>query len=136
MPRGKALTWAAQKTGEPGASLKDIDVLVVGDPPRGALFGIAAGAEPRVRREVNIYRMTPRAWASPDAHPVVKTLRSQPLIELRIKAADERSRTLRMDEPVLCHILARRGLAGHGWCIYRGGPCAKTCAMRSCNGLG
>lgn len=74
-------SYAARRAGETGASPRDIDVLVVGDASRAELLDVSVEAGRRVRREVNIRRMSPAAWAD-DSDPFVRTVKSRPLIEL------------------------------------------------------
>lgn len=47
-------SWAARYSGEPGRAPADIDVLVLGQPDRDALFEAAERASERLAREVNV----------------------------------------------------------------------------------
>jgi len=76
-------SYAARRAGEKGGSPQDIDVLVVGSASRDALFDVAAEASRRVRREVNIRRLSSKAWAD-GSDSFVTTVKSRPLIELDV----------------------------------------------------
>ncbi len=76
-------SYAARRAGERGDSPRDIDVLVIGTPSREQLFDVADEASRRVRREVNIRRLSPTTWAD-NSDPFVRTVRSRPLIELDV----------------------------------------------------
>ena len=80
-------SYAARRAGEKGDSPRDIDVLVVGTVSRDQLFDIAEEAERSVRREVNIRRISPAAWAD-DSDPFVRTVKSRPLMELEVNSRD------------------------------------------------
>jgi predicted nucleotidyltransferase len=77
-------SWAARRMGEPGSPPGDIDVLVVGDPPRRVLYEAAEEAERALGREVNIRAVSPTVWAEA-ADPFVRTLKSRPLVRLRVE---------------------------------------------------
>ncbi|WP_125107933.1 ArsR family transcriptional regulator [Gulosibacter massiliensis] len=77
-------SWAARRLGETGAFPGDIDVLVVGTPTRRALAAVAAEASDRVGLEVNVTRVAPEDWASADPTPFIATVKSRPLVPLRL----------------------------------------------------
>ncbi len=83
-------SWAARYSGEPGGVPRDLDVLVVGEADEDDLYDVAREAERRLGREVNIRRMSRSSWESADADPFLESLRSRPLV--RLKLAEERSR--------------------------------------------
>lgn len=76
-------SYAARRAGEAGSTPRDIDVLVVGDASRAELLDVSVEAGRRVRREVNIRRMSPSGWAD-EFDPFVTTVKSRPLIELDV----------------------------------------------------
>jgi hypothetical protein len=78
-------SWAARYLGEPGPVPNDVDVLVVGTIDLDDLDEIARAAQGRLGRPVDIRRVRPAAWASPDpADPFLTAVRSRPLVQLRV----------------------------------------------------
>lgn len=75
-------SWAARYHGVPGPHPADIDVLVVGDPDPDELFDAAERAGRRLRREVNVHRVSPYAWAAPTEDPFLTGIRERPTFEL------------------------------------------------------
>jgi DNA-binding transcriptional ArsR family regulator len=82
-------SWAARYAGEPGPPPRDVDVLVVGDADEDDLADVAVAAERRLGREVNIHRVSTRAWQSSGDDPILTSVRSRPLH--RIVESGERS---------------------------------------------
>lgn len=80
-------SWAARRLGEPGSQPGDIDVLVVGDPKRSALFEAAHEAERVLGREVSIRAVSAPAWASA-TNDFIATVKSRPLIPLTLVRED------------------------------------------------
>lgn len=80
-------SWAARRAGEPGPPPGDIDVLVVGEPDRDALYDALRRAESVLRHEVNATVITSDEWVAVD-DPFVSTLRARPSVDL---AVDTRS---------------------------------------------
>jgi len=76
-------SWAARFHGETGKSPGDVDVLVVGQPDRGAVDAALDGLEAQLGREVNVTYVSPQRWAGAD-DPFVTTVRSRPLVELNL----------------------------------------------------
>lgn len=74
-------SWAARRTGEPGSPPGDVDVLVVGDPPRSAIYEAADEAEAALGREVSIRVVSAGTWAAA-TDPFIKTVRGRPLVAL------------------------------------------------------
>ena len=67
--------------GEPGPVPADVDVLVVGTDDPDDLDEIARAAQHRLGRPVDIRRIRPAAWASPDpADPFLASVRERPLV--------------------------------------------------------
>jgi hypothetical protein len=82
-------SWAARYLGEPGPVPGDIDVLVVGTADPDDLDEIARAAQHRLGRPVDIRRIRPAAWASPDpADPFLASVRERPLLQLRVPVSD------------------------------------------------
>lgn len=74
-------SWAARRSGEPGSTPGDIDVLVVGDPPRSAVHAAADEAERALGREVNIRVVSAVAWQDAE-DPFTRTVHNRPLFQL------------------------------------------------------
>lgn len=82
-------SWAARYLGEPGPVPGDVDVLVVGTADPDDLDEIARAAQHRLGRPVDIRRIRPAAWASPDpADPFLASVRERPLLQLRVPIPD------------------------------------------------
>jgi hypothetical protein len=82
-------SWAARYLGEPGPVPGDVDVLVVGTADPDDLDEIARAAQNRLGRPVDIRRVRPAAWASPDpADPFLASVRERPLVELHVPGQD------------------------------------------------
>jgi hypothetical protein len=78
-------SWAARYLGEPGPVPGDVDVLVVGTIDLDDLDEIARVAQDRLGRPVDIRRIRPTTWASPDpADPFLASVRERPLVQLRV----------------------------------------------------
>ncbi|MEU2429597.1 ArsR family transcriptional regulator [Streptomyces sp. NPDC007861] len=79
-------SWAARYNGEPGPPPADVDVLVVGAPDADALFDLAEEASRRLRREVNVHRVSVEAWeAAPTDDPFLTSVRERPLVQLNLE---------------------------------------------------
>lgn len=76
-------SWAARFHGEMGESPGDVDVLIVGQPDRGAVDAALDGLERQLGREVNVTYVSPQRWADTD-DSFVTTVRSRPLVELNV----------------------------------------------------
>lgn len=76
-------SWAARYHGEPGPAPNDVDVLVVGKADRDLLAEVAEGAGGRLRREVNIRRISAEQWRNDDEFdPFLTSVRTRPLVSL------------------------------------------------------
>jgi hypothetical protein len=83
-------SWAARYLGEPGPVPGDVDVLVVGTADPDDLDDIARAAQNRLGRPVDVRRIRPAAWASPNpADPFLTSVRERPLVPLRMPGQDE-----------------------------------------------
>ncbi len=81
-------SWAARYHGEPGGSPGDIDLLIVGQPRRGAVDTALDGIETRLGREVNVTYVTLQRWHD-RADPFIDEVRSRPLVELHPEHPEE-----------------------------------------------
>jgi hypothetical protein len=63
---------------------QDVDVLVIGDADDDDLYDVARGAERQLGREVNMRRVTRGAWEASAGDPFLDTVRSRPLVQLKI----------------------------------------------------
>lgn len=80
-------SWAARYCGEPGPFPNDVDVLVIGDADRDALYDAAEQARHRLGRDVSIHLVPPSSWADPDpADPFLRHIRERPLVSLDVAA--------------------------------------------------
>lgn len=79
-------SWAARFRGQGGEVPRDVDVLVVGDADDDDLYEVARAAESRLGREINIRRVSPRAWQEPGSDPFLASVRSRPLVRLELAA--------------------------------------------------
>jgi DNA-binding transcriptional ArsR family regulator len=75
-------SWAARYAGEPGPAPHDVDVLVVGNADDDDLADAARAAERRLGREINIHRVSAKAWRSPADDPFLASVRSRPLFPI------------------------------------------------------
>lgn len=74
-------SWAARATGAPGQPPADIDLLVVGEPPRTDLYELAEDASTTLRRPVNATVVDRAIWLA-GTDPFVATVQQRPLITL------------------------------------------------------
>jgi len=77
-------SWAARRMGEPGSPPGDIDVLVVGNPPRSALHAAGEEAERSLGCQVSMRAVSEQTWANGD-DPFILTLRARPLVTLKLE---------------------------------------------------
>ena len=76
-------SWAARYTGEPGdRPVADVDVLVLGDPDRDALYAAASQAEQRLGREIQL-TIRPTSWLSDGTGTFHDTITSRPLVPIK-----------------------------------------------------
>lgn len=76
-------SWAARREGEPGSPPGDIDVLIVGNPPRAEIHDAAQRAGVALAREVNARIVDESRWSKGD-DPFVRTLKQRPLVKLEL----------------------------------------------------
>jgi DNA-binding transcriptional ArsR family regulator len=79
-------SWAARYAGEAGPPPHDIDVLVVGAADEDDLADAARAAEHRLGREVNLHRVSARAWRS-GGDPFLASVRSRPVHPIDLTGA-------------------------------------------------
>jgi predicted nucleotidyltransferase len=82
-------SWAARYSGEVGPPPADVDVLVVGDVDADVLFDLAEEASRRLRREVNVHRISAEAWEGRTDDPFVTGVRNRPLVELDLETESQ-----------------------------------------------
>lgn len=78
-------SWAARYAGEPGPFPRDVDVLVVGDADEDDVFDVARQAEQQLGREVNIRRVSAKAWRGSGNDPFLRAVRSRPLVPVELR---------------------------------------------------
>jgi hypothetical protein len=74
-------SWAARLNGIAGHVPHDIDVLVVGDADRGAVYAAADRAQERIGMSVNAVLASDRRWAT-DADALIRQIKSSPVVDL------------------------------------------------------
>jgi predicted nucleotidyltransferase len=75
-------SWAARYRGESGPVPRDVDVLVVGEVDAATLDDVADAAETRLKREVNIRRISPERWHKPGDDPFLQHVQGRPLVSI------------------------------------------------------
>ena len=78
-------SWAARRSGQPGAFPNDIDVMVVGDIDVDTLVNVETAARERLGVVVNVHRVSVQAWHHRDGNPFLETVASRPRIPLDLK---------------------------------------------------
>jgi len=81
-------SWAARYRGQPGSVPGDVDLLVVGEADIDDLEEAVRPAQARLRRQVNVRRVSPATWRqaqSGDGAPFLATLLASPLVELELR---------------------------------------------------
>ena len=78
-------SWAARKAGEPGDIPDDIDLLIVGNPPRGEVYEAVRLAGSAIAREVTPRIVSVEQWVAADSDAFLRTLTQRPLVRLNIK---------------------------------------------------
>jgi len=80
-------SWAARYAGEEGPPPRDIDLLIVGAADDDDLADAARAAEGRLGREVNVQRVSARAWRSGN-DPFLTAVRARPLYPIDFSGDD------------------------------------------------
>jgi predicted nucleotidyltransferase len=84
-------SWAARYTGDSGHEPRDVDVLIVGAPDRGAAYDAAERAERQLRRPVQVTIRTAEQWEHPGSDPFLLEVQRRPLVEIDRDAAKDAS---------------------------------------------
>lgn len=74
-------SWAARHAGIGGHVPHDIDVLVVGEADRGAVYAAAERAQARIGLPVNVVLASNRRWET-NADGLIRQIKSSPIIDL------------------------------------------------------
>lgn len=75
-------SWAARFTGQHGErAVNDLDLLVLGDPERNALFEVTSQASRKLGREVQVTIRDP-GWLTEGEGPFHRTVASRPLVSI------------------------------------------------------
>lgn len=74
-------SWAARYAQHGGPVPHDIDLLVIGKPDRRRLADAVDAVEGVLRREVNVRRVTPDAWAR-DEGSFKQTVLARPIVDV------------------------------------------------------
>ena len=75
-------SWARRYLGDESEPPRDIDVLVIGEPPPRAVYSAARRAEEDLNIEVNPVLASPDEWATPRG--LLRRIKSGPLVELDV----------------------------------------------------
>jgi DNA-binding transcriptional ArsR family regulator len=75
-------SWAARYEGEKGPAPRDLDVLVVGDPEREAIYRAADRVESELRRQCQVTLRSAAQWAAPENDPFIQEVKRRPLVEV------------------------------------------------------
>ena len=76
-------SWAARWHGEVGPAPGDIDVLIVGNPDRNAVYDALDGLDSSLGREVNVTFVSPERWATTD-DTFLTAIHRRPMVPLRL----------------------------------------------------
>jgi hypothetical protein len=77
-------SWAARYQGLPGGPPGDVDVLVIGKPPRADVYAAAERAETRLGLTVNPTIRSLSRWENND-DPLVQSIRANPVVEISLE---------------------------------------------------
>jgi DNA-binding transcriptional ArsR family regulator len=72
-------SWAARYHGVAGPPPADVDVLVIGEPPRADIYDAAEQAEQRIGFPVNVTLSSPARWAAA-SDALIQQIRSAPVV--------------------------------------------------------
>jgi predicted nucleotidyltransferase len=78
-------SWAARHSGLPGPGPHDIDVLVVGDADRSAVYAAGDRAQERTGMPVNPVLASSRRWDT-DADALIRQIKTAPVLDLTAEA--------------------------------------------------
>ncbi|WP_298121648.1 winged helix-turn-helix domain-containing protein [uncultured Aurantimicrobium sp.] len=74
-------SWAARRSGIPGALPQDIDVILIGSLDFETADSLAEQASAELHMDVNVQRCTSEMWKT-SQDPFINTVKSQPLVEI------------------------------------------------------
>lgn len=80
-------SWAARYAGDQGPAPHDVDVLLIGEPDRDAVYEAARRAEERLGREVNVTIRDAERWETA-ADGFTRQLKSSPIVEIPLDGSD------------------------------------------------
>jgi hypothetical protein len=83
-------SWAARYAGEQGSAPHDVDVLLIGEPDRDAVYEATRRAEERLGREVNVTIRDAKQWKTAE-DGFTRQLRSSPLVEIPLGGSGSRT---------------------------------------------
>lgn len=78
-------SWAARRDGEQGDMPGDVDLLIVGNPPRGETYEAVRHAGSALVREVSPRIVSVAAWDAAGTDPFLRTLTQRPLVRLDLQ---------------------------------------------------
>jgi hypothetical protein len=78
-------SWAARRSGEPGAFPGDIDLMLVGDVDVDTVIEVEQAARERLGMVVNVHRTTVDAWEHRNGNPFLETVASRPMIPVDLR---------------------------------------------------
>jgi hypothetical protein len=76
-------SWAARYHGQPGPPPNDLDILVVGQPVRAAIYTAADKVQERVGMPVNPVIASAKRWHD-DTDPLMTQIKSAPSVEIAL----------------------------------------------------
>ncbi len=77
-------SWAARQAGETGDTPGDVDLLIVGNPPRAELYEATRRASSVLMREVNPRVVSVATWGVAETDPFLRTVTQRPLVRLHL----------------------------------------------------
>ena len=81
-------SWAARYEGVQGPPPRDIDLLVIGNPDRSAVYAALEPIEGKLSHPIQVTFRTPEQWEEA-SDPFIATVRSRPLVRLTAKEVDK-----------------------------------------------
>ena len=82
-------SWAARHQGQPGPPPQDIDLLVVGTADLDDLDDAVAPVATKLKREVNIRKVSSAKWRNFEDDSFLKTIHAAPLVELHLESSSK-----------------------------------------------
>ncbi len=78
-------SWAKSAVGSTTTPAYDVDVLVIGNPDRSAVYSALKPIEERIGREIDVTFRSSARWHAAD-EPFLQTIKARPLITLDLRA--------------------------------------------------